>query len=98
MSVTPTLNQVFGSCGRLYVLTVSYYEYSELDLERDIDTRSRQTPYKYYEGKQLFGILTKMISACDFLNSVKDGGRHGDIRPRNIIWDGVSNLSLTIAI
>ena len=69
---------------------MSYYELSEYDMEHDINNRSRQTPYKFYEGTQLLRILTKLISACDFLNSVKDGGRHGDIRPRNIIWDGVS--------
>jgi hypothetical protein len=90
------LSLLFGSHGKKFLifskfwLNVSYYEYSEKDLGHDISERTNYNPFKYYEGRELSSILNKMVACCDYLTQIKENGRHGDIRPRSILWDGVS--------
>lgn len=54
----------------------------------DINTRNTKNPYDYFNPEALFNILKHLIAAGQYICTVKNG-RHGDIRPKNIIWDGV---------
>lgn len=56
------------------------------------DIHGRMGGQRFFTADQLFNILRRMTTCGDFIMKEADGGngRHGDIRPRNIAWDGVS--------
>jgi len=71
---------------------ISYYEKTQSTLADDI--HQRMGGKRFYGGDDLFNILRRMTTCGEWIVKQSDGsnGRHGDIRPRYIAWDGVRVL------
>ena len=82
-----------GSIGKHSHVTLSYYEYIDKTFKDEIN--QRKSSGRSFSATELYFILQKIVCCGDFL--VTQGGskgRHGDIRPRNIAWDGQRSYRL----
>jgi hypothetical protein len=52
--------------------------------------RTSSTPIDYFDPEDIERISKNLIASGHYLSTKAKNGRHGDIRPRNVLWNGVS--------